>query len=60
MNEFLMAFGLVLILEGLLPFLMPGFWRRVMQQALMQNDKSLRVCGFISMLIGLGLLYWFH
>jgi uncharacterized protein YjeT (DUF2065 family) len=54
----LIAIGLVFIFEGLTPFLAPRMWRRMMQQLLMQNDKTLRVFGFISMIIGLGLVYW--
>lgn len=51
------AIGLVFILEGLMPFLLPRVWRRVMQQMLIQNDRALRLFGLASMLIGLGLLY---
>lgn len=52
------AIGLLFIIEGLTPFLAPRLWRRAMQQMFMQPDKYLRVFGFISMLIGLLLLYW--
>lgn len=51
------AICLVFVLEGLLPFLAPHFWRRAMQQLLIQNDITLRVFGLVSMLLGLGLLY---
>jgi uncharacterized protein len=47
------AVGLLFVFEGILPFLSPGLWRRVMQQMLTQSDKALRVMGLISMLIGL-------
>jgi len=52
-----MAFGLVFILEGLMPFLLPGTWRRMMIQITLQNDKTLRIFGLMSMLIGLAWLY---
>jgi uncharacterized protein YjeT (DUF2065 family) len=58
-NTLLMAVGLVFVLEGLMPFLAPHFWRQAMQQMLMQNDKTLRTFGLLSMLIGLGLVYIF-
>lgn len=57
---FWIAIGLVFVLEGLLPFLVPNFWRKLMQQMLMQHDKTLRMFGLISMLIGLGLVYLFR
>lgn len=49
--------GLLLVLEGILPFLSPRFWRKLMQQMFMQNDHVLRVMSLISMLIGLVLIY---
>jgi len=57
---FLVGFALVFVLEGILPFLSPRTWRHLMQQMMMQSDTALRMCGLISMLIGLGLLYWVH
>lgn len=59
-NAVWMAIGLVFVLEGLMPFLAPRFWRSAMQQMMLQSDKTLRIFGFISMLIGLGLVYLFR
>lgn len=59
-HPLLIAIGLVLILEGLMPFLLPRVWRQTMQQMVAQNDKTIRIVGFISMLMGLGFLYWVH
>lgn len=53
-----MALGLVFIIEGLTPFLGPNFWRQIMQNMLVQSNKTIRIFGLASMLIGLGLLYW--
>ena len=47
------ALALVLVFEGLLPFLSPGGWRRMMQQALQLQDGQLRFFGLCSMLVGL-------
>ena len=47
------ALALVLVFEGLLPFLAPGGWRRMMQQALQLQDGQLRFFGLCSMLVGL-------
>ena len=56
-NLFLTCLALVFILEGLLPFLVPTFWRQMMQQLIAQSDRSLRIFGLVIMLLGLGLLY---
>lgn len=55
-----LAMGLVFIIEGLLPFLAPGIWRRSMLQMTVQSDKAIRLFGLISMLIGLIVLYLVH
>jgi len=56
-NELLSALALVLVLEGIMPFLSPKGWRETMQQASRLDDKTLRVIGFGSMLAGAVLLY---
>lgn len=55
-ESLLLAFGLVLVIEGITPFLSPRVWRRIMQQVFIQSDRAVRLFGLISMLIGLGLL----
>lgn len=50
---FVTSLGLLFVFEGILPFLSPPFWRRIMQQMYVQNDRILRVIGLGSMLIGL-------
>lgn len=52
-----MAVALVLVLEGLLPFLNPVAWRRVFEQVLRMSDGQIRFLGLSSMLVGLLLLY---
>jgi uncharacterized protein YjeT (DUF2065 family) len=54
------ALGLVFVIEGLLPFLAPGFWRRAMLHMMQQSDVGLRIFGLTSMLVGLVLLYLIH
>lgn len=53
----LSAIALVLIIEGILPFLFPNAWRKIMTQALSLSENQLRLTGLISMLLGLGLLW---
>ncbi|EAT12287.1 DUF2065 domain-containing protein [Bermanella marisrubri] len=51
------ALSLVLVIEGIVPFLYPSRWRRLVAQMAMMDDRTMRIIGLISMLIGLGLLY---
>jgi uncharacterized protein len=57
---FFIGVALILIFEGILPFLSPRIWRRAMQHILMQTDRALHVMGFVSMIMGVVLLYWVH
>ncbi|WOB10680.1 DUF2065 domain-containing protein [Piscinibacter gummiphilus] len=49
----LSALALMLVVEGLLPFLSPGAWRQVFQRALQLSDGQLRFLGLTSMILGL-------
>ncbi len=53
MNSLLAAFGLVLVLEGILPFLAPRLWRDAFRKVLELNDGQLRFMGLLSMLAGI-------
>ena len=53
------AIALVLILEGLLPFLDPGTWRRVFERALRMTDAQIRLLGLSSLAIGVAILLFF-
>jgi uncharacterized protein YjeT (DUF2065 family) len=57
MKLFFMALGLLCVFEGLLPFLAPRVWRHMIQNMMMQSDKTLRIFGLIGMLVGLAILY---
>ena len=55
----LSAFALMLVLEGLLPFLNPGAWRRMFERVTQLSDGQIRFFGLTSMLIGaLMLVFW--
>lgn len=56
-NSLWTALALVLVIEGLLPFLNPTAWRRVFEQALSLSDGQLRFMGLICILIGL-VFFW--
>ena len=53
----LTAFALVLIIEGVLPFLMPAVWRDTFRRLTEMSDGQIRFIGLTSMLAGLLLLY---
>ncbi|MDT7835470.1 DUF2065 domain-containing protein [Aquabacterium sp. OR-4] len=54
------ALALMLVIEGLLPFLSPRRWREVFARALALSDGQLRFIGLASMLLGLLLLSLWH
>lgn len=49
----LTAVGLVLVLEGLLPFLAPGAYRDTVQRIAQLRDGQLRFLGLAAILAGL-------
>jgi uncharacterized protein len=51
------ALALMLVLEGLLPLLNPGAWRRMFEQATRLSDGQLRFLGLGSVALGV-LLLW--
>lgn len=55
-STLLMAVALMLVIEGLLPFMSPRIWRETFRRAVEMNDGQIRFIGLTSMLIGLVLL----
>jgi uncharacterized protein YjeT (DUF2065 family) len=56
-HELLVALALLLVIEGIWPFLSPGGLRRALLDVASQDDRSLRMLGLISMVAGVALLY---
>ncbi len=56
-DDLVRAIALVLVIEGMLPFLSPDGWRQAMIQAGRLSDKTLRVIGLASMVVGVLVLY---
>lgn len=52
----LIAFGLLFVLEGALPFLSPGRWRETFLQLARLSDGQIRFFGLIAILFGILLL----
>jgi len=56
-NILLTALALMFIIEGLLPFLLPGIWRETFKKLTELSDGQIRFIGLTSMVAGLLLLY---
>ena len=57
-NLFLMAFALMLVLEGVLHFVAPNLWRETFRKITQMSDGQIRFVGLSSMIVGLLLLLW--
>ena len=55
-TSFLMAFALMLVIEGILPLLFPAQWRETFRRIIQFSDGQIRFFGVTSMLAGLLLL----
>jgi uncharacterized protein len=55
--EFFAALCLVLVVEGLMPFLAPKAWRETINKVAQLSDGQLRTVGLISIVVGL-ISYW--
>ncbi len=58
-STLLMALALMLILEGVLPFLAPALWRDTFRRIMQMSDGQIRFVGLSSMVVGLLLLVLF-
>ncbi|MCX4194071.1 DUF2065 domain-containing protein [Methylophaga sp. OBS1] len=54
------AMALMLIIEGIMPFLSPQKFKRALLQMAAMPDRQVRLIGFFSMLAGLIFLYWIN
>ena len=56
-TEILTALALVLIIEGMVPFVGPRKYRQIVSQMAMLSDNHLRTVGLVVMIAGVGLLF---
>lgn len=56
-HELLMGLALMLVIEGVLPFLSPATLRQTFMSLAKMDDRVLRFSGLLSMMIGVILLY---
>lgn len=54
------AIALLLVIEGVMPFLSPEALRRALLLISQMNDNALRFTGLTSMVLGVVLLYLIH
>ncbi len=52
------ALAIVLILEGVLPFLAPRLWRETFARLVEFSDGQIRFVGLIAILLGVVALVW--
>jgi len=55
-NDLLAALALVLVIEGMVPFLNPQSLRRMVEMVSKLDDRTLRITGLVSMIVGVVLL----
>lgn len=56
-HELGIALCLVLVIEGIIPFLYPRRWKEMVAMLAQVDDRVMRAVGLLSMLMGTGLLY---
>jgi len=57
MSDLLVALGLVLVIEGLLWALAPGFGRRMLEVASLMPESSLRTAGSLAVAAGVFIVW---
>ncbi len=59
-STLLIALALMLVIEGILPFVAPRVWRETFRRAIELADGQIRFIGLASMGTGILLLILFH
>lgn len=57
MSDFIVAIGLVLVIEGVMYALFPAGMRRMLATALVASPAHLRVAGLVATILGVGLVW---
>lgn len=56
-HDLLTALALVMVIEGVLPFLSPGGMQKILRTMSEMDHHSLRISGLVSMVLGVAMLY---
>lgn len=59
-DELWVATALLLVFEGIIPFLSPALMRRALAAMGAMDDQTMRISGLVSMVIGVVVLYLVH
>jgi uncharacterized protein YjeT (DUF2065 family) len=57
LDYWLLGLAMMLVIEGMLPFVLPGLWRETFRKMVTLTDGQLRFVGITAMLCGIILLY---
>ena len=57
LNYWLVGLALMLVIEGIVPFMFPNLWRDTFSKLVLLSDGQLRFMGLSAMLAGLLLLF---
>ena len=57
LEYWLIGLALMLVIEGIIPFMFPSMWREMFSKMVLLSDGQLRFVGISAMLAGLLLLY---
>jgi len=58
LDYWLLGFAMMLVIEGLIPFLFPDMWREMFRKLIALTEGQLRFIGISTTLCGLLMLYW--
>ncbi len=58
LQYWLLGLAMMLVIEGLLPFIFPELWRETFRKLVSLGDGQLRFIGITAILAGLLILYW--
>jgi uncharacterized protein len=56
LTTFAMGLALMLVFEGMLPFISPKLWRQACLYAVNRSEYTIRISGLLLMLVGIALL----
>jgi uncharacterized protein YjeT (DUF2065 family) len=58
LEYWLIGLAMMLVVEGIVPFLFPALWRESFRKLIGMADGQIRFFGLSAILLGLLLLYW--
>lgn len=58
LDYWLLGLGLMLVIEGITPFLFPAMWRATLRRISQLQDGQLRFIGLSMMLAGVLVIFW--